>query len=77
LSILISSGFRSVAAPVAVGRPLSGQHCSHGAAGSSVARGVGLARVAGEVDGENSIVVGPPQAAAMTVVARRRASEWR
>jgi hypothetical protein len=69
----MSSGFRFVAAPLAVGRPLSGQHSSHAAAGSSVAFGVGLAGVAGEVgDGKNSIVFGPPQAATMTVVARRR-----
>jgi len=42
-------------------------------------RNVGLARATGDVgDGENSIVFGPPQAAAMRVVARSRvrARRW-
>ena len=72
----MTSGLRSVAAPLAVGKPLSGQHASQAAAGSSVALGVALGREAEEVGvGENSIVFGPPQAETMSVLARRNVSE--
>ena len=67
------SGLRSVAAPFAVGRPLSGQHCSHGASGARVARGVGLAAAtARRRGGREPIVFGPPQAATMRVLTRRK-----
>src|SRR5687767_5397924 len=70
----MSSGLRSSAAPFAAGRPLSGQHCSQGAAGSTT-RGVELAAATGEVgDGEDSTVFGPPQVATVSVAASRNES---